>query len=98
MEQVIREIIRTELSGLFEAKRKPLQYPVVDADDCLPKNEITPYKVLKRSELKCQEELSWLDALQMELANLLVNKELSAEQRIAGALDLIYQGWSLKRK
>jgi len=91
MEQFIRNIIQKELKVLFEARRNPPKYTIVDADDCLPKNEVTPYQVLKKSEYKCQTELAYIDAIQMNIAHLLIKDHIPAEERIRKALELIYR-------
>lgn len=90
MEEV-RKIIKEELIVLFEANRTPPSYIVVDGNDCLPKNEVTPYQVLKKRESKCQSELSYLDSLQMKVADILVSEHIPADNRIAMALELIYK-------
>lgn len=88
---MVRKLIQEELSILFEAKRNPPTYTVVDGNDCLPKNEVVPYQELKKSESKCQLELSYLDNIQMSIADILVSEHIPADKRIAMALELIYK-------
>jgi len=91
MEQDIRHLIREELKLIFEARKKTPSYTVVDGNDCLPKNEVTPYQVLKRSESKCQNELSYIGVGLLQMADILVKTEYPAEERIAATLELVYK-------